>query len=77
MNGKLLERIEINPQVMLGKPVIQGTRITVEQVLRKLAANISISQILQDYPHLIEQDIQAAILFAAEALSTEELLPLP
>ena len=77
MNRDLLERIEINPKVMLGKPVIKGTRITVEQLLRKLAAGISVQKILEDYPRLTEEDLQAAILFAAEALSTEELLPLP
>ena len=77
MEQELLRRIEVNPNVMLGKPVIKGTRITVEQVLRKLAAGISVEQLLKDYPRLTKEDVQAALLFAAESLSTEELVPLP
>lgn len=76
MSNLLLERIEINPQVMLGKPVIKGTRITVESVLKKLSQNISIEEILADYPRLTCEDIQAAIAYAATALSTDAVLPL-
>ena len=76
MKKDLLKHVEVNPNVMLGKPVIKGTRITVEQILRKLAGKVELAQILEDYPQLTEQDVQAAILFAAEALSTEELIPL-
>lgn len=76
MSNSLLDRIEINPQVMLGKPVIRGTRITVEIILKKLAQNISIDEILADYPRLTRDDIQAAIAYAATALSTDEVLPL-
>ncbi|MCX6089611.1 MAG: DUF433 domain-containing protein [Candidatus Atribacteria bacterium] len=47
------ERIEINPEIMFGKPVIKGTRITVELILRKLAGGMSPEEILQDHPHLI------------------------
>jgi uncharacterized protein (DUF433 family) len=74
-NG-LLERIEINPRVMLGKPVIRGTRIPVEQILRKLAYNISPDEILADFPRLTLDDIRAALTYAALSLSTEEVLPL-
>ncbi len=70
------QRIEINPRIMLGKPVIRGTRIPVELILRKLAQKIPISTILRDYPRLSEEDIQAALLYAAEVLSEEEILPL-
>lgn len=76
MKEKLLARIEVNPKVMLGKPVIRGTRIPVEIILRKLAQNISVKEILSDYPHLTEEDIRAAIAYAAQSLSTEEILPL-
>ena len=76
MADPLLTRIEINPKVMLGKPIIRGTRITVEIILKKLAQNISIEEILNDYPHLMREDIQAAIAYAAKALSTDELFPL-
>lgn len=73
MNSKLLERIEINPKVMLGKPVIKGTRIPIEHILRKLAQNISPDEILADYPRLSMEDIQAALAYAAESLGTEEI----
>lgn len=71
----LLARIELNPAIMLGKPVIKGTRITVEIILRKLAQNISVDEILTDYPKLTREDIQAALAYAARSLSTDELLP--
>ncbi len=60
MANSLLDRIEINPQVMLGKPVIKGTRITVEIILKKLSQDISFDEILSDYPRLKREDIQAA-----------------
>ncbi len=70
------QRIEINPKIMLGKPVIRGTRIPVEIIVRKLAQKISIAEILRDYPKLTEQDIQAALAYAAAVLSEEEVLPI-
>lgn len=76
MKENLLQRIEVDPQIMLGKPVIKGTRIPVELILRKLASLVSPAEILRDYPKLTEQDIQAALLYAAEALSTEEVISL-
>lgn len=76
MDHTLLNRIEINPEVMLGKPVIRGTRITVELILKKLAQNIAEEEILADYPKLKREDIQAAIAYAATALSTEDIFPL-
>jgi len=57
------ERIEINPAIMLGKPVIRGTRITVELILRKLAEGETVSDLLEDYPHLTAADIRAAIAY--------------
>jgi uncharacterized protein (DUF433 family) len=71
-----MDRIEINHQIMLGKPVIKGTRITVEIILKKLSQNIAIDEILADYPRLTREDIQAAIAYAATALSTDEMMPL-
>lgn len=67
-------RIEINPEVMLGKPVIAGTRIPVEQILRKLASNLSPDAILTDYPRLTKEDIQAALEFASDAIGSDEIL---
>jgi uncharacterized protein (DUF433 family) len=70
------ERIEINPKVMLGKPVIRGTRITVELILRKLAEGADVAALLRAYPHLTEEDIHAAIEFAADLVAHEETVPL-
>jgi uncharacterized protein (DUF433 family) len=68
------ERIEINPAIMFGKPVIKGTRITVEQLLRKLAAGMTIEEIVIDHPHLVPDDIYAAAAFAADYLALEEII---
>lgn len=76
MTASFWDRIEINLQVMLGKPVIRGTRITVEIILKKLAQDIAIDEILADYPRSTPEDIQAAIAYAASALGTDEMLPL-
>ena len=63
---RLLERITINPQVMVGKPTIRGLRITVEQILKALAGGVTVQDLLGDYPELEPQDIQAVLLYAAE-----------
>lgn len=76
MERKLLDRIEINPKVMLGKPVIKGTRIPVELILRKLSEGATVEELLDAYPHLSREDIQAALAYAAEALSLEETIAL-
>jgi uncharacterized protein (DUF433 family) len=68
------ERIEINPEIMGGKPVIRGTRIPVELVLRKLGAGMSSEAILADHPKLTVDDIRAAQAFAADYLADEELV---
>jgi uncharacterized protein (DUF433 family) len=67
-------RIEMSPAIMFGKPVIKGTRITVEQILRKLAGGMTVTEILVDHPHLIPDDIYAAAAFAADYLAQEEIL---
>ncbi|MEA3349723.1 MAG: DUF433 domain-containing protein [Chloroflexota bacterium] len=67
-------RIEINPDIMFGKPVITGTRITVEHILRKLAGGITIAEILDDHPHLVPDDVYAAAAFAADHLAQEEII---
>jgi len=68
------ERVEINPRIMGGKPVIRGTRIPVELVLRKLGAGMDIAAILADHPRLTAADIHAAQAFAADYLADEELI---
>ena len=72
----LADHIELNPAVMLGKPVIRGTRIPVELVLRKLAEGATETDLLDAYPRLTTQDIRAAIEYAAETIAHEETLTL-
>jgi len=74
LQNKILNKIELNPKIMLGKPVIKGTRITVEIILKKLSQNISVEDILNDYPKLTKEDIQAAIAYAASVVGTDEIL---
>jgi uncharacterized protein (DUF433 family) len=66
------KRIEINPKVLLGKPVIRGTRISVELILRKLGEGATEGELLESYPHLTKEDIRAAITYAADTLAHEE-----
>jgi uncharacterized protein (DUF433 family) len=68
------ERVEINPSIMDGKPVIRGTRIPVELVLRKLGAGMSPEAILADHPRLTLDDILAAQRFAADYLADEDIV---
>ena len=75
MQQKLLNRIVINPKIMVGKPVIKGTRIPVEIVLKKLVQNIDIKEILRDYPRLTKEDIQAAIMYAESLVEDTEVFP--
>jgi len=70
---KKYERIEINPNIMFGKPVIKDTRITVEQILRKLAGGMTVEEIITDHPRLNPEDILAAQEFAADYLADEEI----
>lgn len=76
IEDELLYRITVNPKVMAGKPVIRGTRIPVEQVLRLLAQGMTIKQVLDDYPHLTKDDIMAALLYAAKITGKEEVYPI-
>lgn len=67
-------RIEINSKVMLGKPVIRGTRITVELLLRKLSEGANEADLLDAYPDIALEDIQAAMAYAADTLAHEEII---
>ena len=68
------ERISIRPDVMFGKPVIRGTRVPVEHILRKLALGEGMADILAAYPHLEEADIRAALAFAADTVALEDVV---
>ena len=67
------KRIEIDPNVMLGKPVIKNTRITVEHVLRKLSGGMTIEEIIADHPHIKREDILAVQGFSADYIADEEI----
>lgn len=69
------DRIEINPKIMMGKPVIRGTRIPVELILRKLSEGSTEADLFAAYPRLTKEDIQAALAYAADTLAHEETMP--
>jgi len=69
----LLKRVVCDPAVMIGKPVIKGTRMPVQLIVEKLAAGETAAQLLEDYPFLREQDIRAALLYSARSVSREEI----
>ncbi|HEV7473784.1 MAG TPA: DUF433 domain-containing protein [Pyrinomonadaceae bacterium] len=73
---ELLERITLNPNVMTGKPVIKGTRLTVEFILNRLAHGTKAEEVLEEYQGLEEEDIRACILFATRSLEDTEFMPL-
>ena len=68
------ERIQADPEIMVGKPVIKGTRLTVELILRKLGAGMTDEQIIEDHPRLTREDIRAAQAFAADYLHNDEVI---
>jgi uncharacterized protein (DUF433 family) len=73
---KLLERITLNPDVMTGKPVIRGTRLTVQFILGLLAHGASVEEIIDEYKGLTTEDIRACLLFATESLENTTFMPL-
>ena len=70
----ITDRIEMNPKVMMGKPVIRGTRVTVELILRKLSEGAREADLLAAYPKLTREDIQAAVRYAADTVAHEETI---
>ena len=68
---ELLNRIATNPKVMVGKPVIKGTRLTIEYILNLLAHGATVTEILEEYEGLVEADIRACLLFASRSLGSE------
>ncbi len=73
---ELLHRITANPKVMMGKPVIKGTRLTVEYILNLLAHGAIVTEILEEYDGLVEADIKACLLFASRSLESASFMPL-
>jgi len=77
MNDRqLLERIIVNPAVMVGKPIIKGTRLSVEYILNLLAHGDTASDIINEYDGLSPEDIQACLLFATKSLENTSFMPL-
>ena len=73
---ELLERIILDPRVMVGKPVIRGTRLTVEYILNLMAGGATEAEILEEYSGLTSEDIQACFLFAVKSLENTTFMPL-
>ncbi len=72
---ELLDRITVDPQVLVGKPTIRGMRISVEQILDSLAAGVPEQELLEDYPALEPNDIRAALLYARDVVASERVYP--
>ncbi len=77
MDQANLKRITIDPRVMVGKPVIRGTRIPVALILKMLGQGIPVEEILREYPRLGKADIRAAMAYAAHVVEHEDVFPLP
>jgi len=73
---QLLNRITLNPSVMVGKPVIRGTRLTVEYILNLLGHGATVEEILDEYEGLTREDVQACFLFAMRSLGDMAFMPL-
>jgi len=70
------KRIISDPTIMLGKPTIKGTRITVELILRKMSEGVTVEELIVSYPHLKREDILAVMSYSADVISNEELIAL-
>lgn len=68
------DNITADPQIMLGRPVIKGTRVTVELILKKLSEGMTADELLKAYPHLKKDDILAVLSYSAEVISKEEII---
>ena len=73
--NSLSDRVTVSPDVMMGKPTIRGLRITVEQILKALAAGVPPEDLLEDYPELEPADLQAVFAFAADLLNETHIYP--
>ena len=73
MDAALAARITVDPEIMVGKPVIRGTRIPVELIVRMIAQDISIDVFLEEYPRLEREDVKAALTYAADVVARDEI----
>ena len=74
--AELLNRITVNPEILVGKPTIRGMRISVEQILDALAAGVTEQDLLEDYPMLELDDIRAVLLYARNIVASERIYPI-
>jgi uncharacterized protein (DUF433 family) len=74
--AELLNRITLNPEILVGKPTIRGMRISVEQILDALAAGVPEQELFEDYPALEPDDIRAVLLYAREVVASERIYPI-
>jgi|MudIll2142460700_1097286.scaffolds.fasta_scaffold950438_2 uncharacterized protein (DUF433 family) len=70
------ERIVVNPKIMVGKPIIRGTRIPIDAILNRLADGMTISDILEEYPNITEEDIRAALVYVSHVIAGEQIIPM-
>ena len=76
MENEMNKRIVINPNIMVGKPIIKGTRIPVDIIIKLIAQGMTKEEILEDYPNLTEEDIKAALDYVAEIIKGEDVFPI-
>ena len=74
--NELLKRVRVDPKIMVGKPVIRGTRITVQHIMNELALGLTAAQLVEMYPRLTEEDVRAACAYASALLSGARVTPL-
>ena len=70
-----MKRIVVNPNVMVGKPVIRGTRVTVEAIMHRVAEGMTFDEIVEDYPYITKEDIKSALLYAESLVAGEDVFP--
>ncbi|MCK4730521.1 MAG: DUF433 domain-containing protein [Candidatus Aenigmarchaeota archaeon] len=76
MEKEFKTRIIVNPKIMVGKPIIKGTRIPADAIINRMAEGLTIKEILEDYPNLIQKDIKGALQYTAEVIRGEDITPL-
>jgi len=75
MESRLLKRIIVDPRIMVGKPVIRGTRIPVDAIIHRIAQGETIEEILENYPKITRQDVKAALEYAERLVRGEDVMP--
>jgi len=75
MESRLLKRIVVDPRIMVGKPVIRGTRIPVDAIIHRIAQGETVEELLEDYPKITRQDVKAALEYAERLVRGEDVMP--